>query len=270
MSNKEGKLTESEKLKKSTDSSVIHLKQAKKRLINWGVVVGVFLFILLISLYFISPYRLANNISVSGSEEVYDQVILDSSGLTSGDSIWEEYLNKRKIEEKIVQDNPQVAQAELSLSGIQDFVIKIEEYKTVAYLASDNTYKKILENGNILEEAVPRINAHQPILTGFEEGRPLELMIDEYEQVDEEVQMLISQIDYLQHDRNDMLLSVFMNDGNEVLVPIPVFAERLNYYHQMKAAVDNTTGLFDLEAGAYFIPFTSDNEDDPEEIEGFE
>ncbi|WP_423189669.1 cell division protein FtsQ/DivIB [Alkalibacterium sp. f15] len=269
MSKKEGKRTESEKLKTSTDSSVIHLKQSRKRLINWGIVVGLLLFILLISLYLVSPFRLANDISVSGSEEVYDQVILDSSGLNSGDSIWEEYMNKRKIEEKIVQDNPQVAQAELSLSGIQNFVITIEEYKTVAYLSSNNTYKKILENGDILDESVPRINANQPILNGFEEGRPLELMIDEYEKVDADVQMLISEIDYLQHDRNDMLVSVFMNDGNEILVSIPVFAERLNYYNQMKAAVDNTRGMFDLEAGAYFIPFTSDNEDDPEEIEGF-
>ncbi|MFO8069093.1 MAG: FtsQ-type POTRA domain-containing protein [Alkalibacterium sp.] len=270
MSNNEGKLTESEKLKTSTESSVIHLKRARKRLIKWGIVVGSFLLTLLISLYFVSPYRLVNDISVSGSKAVYDQVILDSSGLTSGDSIWEEYMNKRKIEEKIVQENRQVAQAELSLSGIQDLVITIEEYRTVAYLSNDNKYKKILENGDILDEAVPRISANQPILNGFEEGPPLEWLIDEYEKVDADVQTLISEIDYLQHDRNDMLISVFMNDGNEILVSIPVFSERINYYHQMKAEVDNAKGLFDLEAGAYFIPFTADVEDDPEEIEGFE
>lgn len=268
MSNKEEKKTATKNEHTSTESSVIHLKQARKRLIKWGIVVSLFFITGLISFYFISPYRLIDEISVSGSNDVYDQVVLESSGLTSGESIWENYLNRKAIEEKIVNENPQVAQANVSLAGIQDIIISIEEYKTVAYLSNDNAYKKILENGDILDESVPRINSNQPILNEFEEGRPLDLMIEEYEKVNEDVKSLISEIDYLHDDRNTMLVSVYMEDGNEVLVSIPSFSERLNYYHQMKAAVNDSEGLFDLEAGAYFIPFST--EESPEEIESFE
>lgn len=268
MSKKEEKQPTQTNEKKSAESSDAHVKHDKMRVVKWVIVVGLFLFSGLISFYFISPYRLINEITVVGSVDVYDQVILESSQLSSGDSIWENYLNRDRIEEKIIQENPQVSQANLSLSGMQAIVITIEEYQTVAYLSNDNSYKKILENGKILENSVPRLNATEPILTNFEQGRPLLRLIDEYEKVDEDIQAIISEIDYIDHERNAMLVTVYMDDGNEVLVTIPNFSERLNYYREMKATVDDTKGLFDLEAGAYFIPFSS--EEEPEEIEEFE
>lgn len=268
MSNIEDKLTKLDKEKADAGSSVIHVRKSRVRLIKWGLIVGLFILTTLISLYFISPYRLIDTITVSGSEEVYDQVVLDSSGVESGDSVIENYLNRGKIEEKIVAENPQVSQAELSIAGIQDIVILIEEYQTVAYLSNENSYDKILENGEILEESVPRINDNQPILSEFEEGKALNALIDEYDNLEDDVQGKISEIDYLENERNEMLVRVFMNDGNEVLISIPSFSERLNYYDQMKEAVNDTKGIFDLEAGAYFIPFTS--EEETEVLEEFE
>lgn len=270
MSNKEENFTQLKKKKESPETSVSDSKGNRRRLIKWAIVVTLFLMTGLLSFYFTSSYRLIDGITVEGSKEVYDQTILDSSGLEPGESIWENYLNKSEIEEKVVEADPQIRKADLTFSGIQGFTIHVEEYKTVAYLSNDNTYKKILENGVILEETVPRITAAQPILNGFEQGRPLELMITEYEDVDEEVKRIISEIDYLDDERNDKLVHVFMNDGNEVLVSIPVFSERLNYYHQMKDAVDNIPGLFDLEAGAYFVPFSAEEEEGHEIIEEFE
>ncbi len=268
MNKKEEQKSTSQKKNTSSESSVIQLKRNRKTLVKWAIVVFLFIITGSISFYFISPYRLIDEISVLGTSDVYDQVVLESSGLSSGESLWENYLNRKNIEEKIVNENPQVSQAQVSISGIQDVIITIDEYETVAYLSNENSYKKILENGEILEDSVPRVDSNQPILNAFEEGRALDLMIEEYDKLNEDVQTVISEIDYLQDDRNTMLVSVYMEDGNEVLVSIPSFSERLNYYHQMKSAVNNTEGLFDLEAGAFFIPFSS--EEDLEEIEEFE
>ncbi|SFB84840.1 cell division protein FtsQ [Alkalibacterium subtropicum] len=268
MSKKEQNLIKTENGKAVPDSTGADVKNDKRRLMKWGLVVTLFVTAALLSLYFVSPYRLIENISVSGSEEVYDQAVLDSSGLSSGQSIWENYLNRNEIEERILEANPQVKKAEVALTGMQTFTITIEEYSTVAYLSNDNSYKKILENGDILNETVPRIHSSQPILNDFEEGRPLEKIIVEYEKVDEEVKALISEIDFLNNERNRLLVRVFMNDGNEVLVNVPNFSDRLNYYQGMKEAVENRKGLFDLEAGAYFIPFST--EEESEKIEDFE
>lgn len=268
MSKKEETFTKTENRESAPGSSVIYLKNDKGRLIKWGIVVTLFLAAALVSFYFVSPYRLIEDVSVSGTDDVYDQTVLNSSGLSSGQSIWENYLNKKEIEERIIDSNPQVKEADLTLSGMQNLTIAIDEYKTVAYLANDDSYMKILENGDILDETVPRINASQPILNDFEEGRPLEQIIEEYEKIDEEVKSLISEIDFLNDERNRLLVRVFMNDGNEVLVNIPNFSDRLNYYQEMKDTVDDVNGVFDLEAGAYFIPFS--DEEDSEEIEDFE
>jgi len=268
MSKQEENFTKNEKKVSAPESSVVYLKKDRRRLLKYGIVVTLFLAAGLLSFYFVSPYRLVEEVSVTGTDEVYDQTVLDSSGLSSGQSIWENYLNRDRIEEQIVESNPQVKEAELTLTGMQALTITIEEHQAVAYLASDNTYRKILENGVILDETVPRINSGQPILNDFEEGRALNQVLDEYEKIDEEVKELISEIDYLNDERNSLLLRVFMNDGNEVLVNAPNFSERLNYYKEMKNTVDDVKGLFDLEAGAYFIPFS--DEEESEEIEDFE
>lgn len=260
MSKKEETFTKTKKRESAPQSSVVYLKNDRKRLIKWGIIVVIFLTTMLLSIYFVSPYRLVREISVSGTVEVYDQVVLNSSGLKSGQSVWENYVNKSEIEQRIIADNPQVKDAELSLSGLQEFKITIKEYSTVAFLSQDQSYKKVIENGDILDETVPRINSSQPILNDFEKGRPLDQMIEEYEKVDDNVQALISEIDFLNDERNRLLVRVFMNDGNEVLVNVLNFSERLNYYIEMKNAVDNSKGLFDLEAGAYFIPFSEEDE----------
>ncbi|MER2063125.1 MAG: cell division protein FtsQ/DivIB [Alkalibacterium sp.] len=268
MSKKEQIVTKNENNESDLKSTVSDLRKERGRFIKWGIVVTLFLVTGLLSFYFVSPYRLVNNIYVSGTDEVYDQTVLNSSGLSSGQSIWEKYLNRETIEERIIEMNPQVKGAKVTLTGLQDFTISIEEYETVAYLTKDNMYKKILENGDILDETVPRINSNQPILKDFEEGRALEQIISEYEEVDDEIKGMISEIEYLNDERNRLLIRVFINDGNEVLVNIPNLSDRLNYYPEMKDAVEDVAGLFDLEAGAYFIPFS--NEEESEELETFE
>ncbi|GEK91531.1 cell division protein FtsQ/DivIB [Alkalibacterium kapii] len=253
---------EYKKTEKSPESSVIYLKNNKNRFLKWGLLVTLFTLILLISVYFISPYRLVENIYVTGANEVYDQKILDSSGLKSGESIWEYYFDKSEIEEQVMNSDPQIKNVELSLSGLQDYTLAVEEYETVAYLTEEDKYKKILENGDILTASTANMDAEYPILHDFKKGRVLEQFLEEYKQVDKKVKDQISEIEYMKNKPGKRLIYIFMNDGNEVLVTVPDFSERLNYYQEMKGAVDKRKGLFDLEAGAYFKPFSDEEENE--------
>lgn len=249
----------------SVESPFIKQEKSKNIILKWLLIVSVFFISILVSLYFLSSYSLINEIAVEGTNEVYDQNVLESSEVSPGDSLWRTYFNKSEIENRIEEQNKQVSSAHLGFSGINNFVLKIEEYETVAYLTQDNQYKKILENGTILEEVVPRPSTNQPILSGFTEGTALELILREYSHLNEQVKLLISEIEYQDNERNSMLVHVYMNDGNEVLASVPSFSERMNYYPEMVRAVDGEKGLFDLEAGAYFIPY--DSEEESEELE---
>lgn len=225
---------------------------------KYSLLMTIFVLSFLISLYTVSPYSKINEVNVEGTVSVYDQLVFESSQLTPGDSLIEIVFNKRNIEQAVVDNNKQVRFAQLNLTGIQSVTLSVKEYDTVAFLLEDGTYRKILENGEVLEETFPRITDNQPILIGFEPGFALDRMLMEYKEVDNSVREMISEIEKIDNDRNELLIRVSLTDGNEALASIPTFSERINYYPQMRETVEGTQGLFDLEAGAYFVPFESD------------
>lgn len=253
---------------KSNSSSNEGTHVRKKPIIKWFIIMAFFLISIGLSLYVMSPYSLIEEVTVEGTNEVYIQDVLDASLIRSGDSLLQGYLNKGETEERIVEENPQVKEASITLSGLQHLTIAIEEHETVAYLLRDNRYSKILENGVILDEVIPRPDSKQAILSGFSEGPELNRILDLYPKVDDQVKMMISEIEHIDATENSMLIRLFMTDGNQVTASIPTFPERMNYYPDMVEAVDGVKGTFDLEAGAFFVPF--DSEEAELELDGFE
>ena len=49
-----------------------------------------------------------------------------------------------------------------------------------------------------------------------------------------------------------------MNDGNQVIGLYSNISRRLNYYPTMLESVKGESGVFNLETGAYFRPFSSE------------
>lgn len=239
----------------------------QKHLFQKGVPL-ILLFLLFISgaAYFLSSYSDVGTLSVEGSNEVLDQQVIDQSSVRSGDSLWNTYLNREQIEEQIVSALPQVADVSLIFSGLNDFTFEIEEYHTVAYIAEEEGYHKVLENGKVLEDQYATSIGNQPVFINFEEGDALDRIINQFDELDENIQRLISEIEHVESDRNPLLVRAYMNNGNQVLASIPSFADRMNYYPQMVEAVDGQHGLFDLEAGAFFTPFRN-NDPETEELD---
>lgn len=261
MTKKEGTTPES-KTEEQTIADIKGTSSAsssnRKVYLKYSLLMTVFIVSLLVSFYTISPYSKITEVNVEGTTEVYDQVVFESSQITPGDSLIETVINKNRIENTIEDSNVQVRAAELNVSGLQSITLSVEEYQTVAFLLEEGSYRKILENGEILDESFPRITDNQPILIGFNKGSALNRMLAEHEEVDDLVREMIAEIEKVENERNEMLVRVSMTDGNEVLASIPSFSERINYYPQMRDTVEGEQGLFDLEAGAFFVPFESD------------
>lgn len=261
MTKKEGTTSEA----KTKEQTVVDIKGTssanfsnRKVYLKYSLLMTVFIVSLLVSLYTISPYSKIAEINVEGTSEVYDQVVFESSQITPGDSLIETFISRSRIEKTIEDSNVQVREAELNVSGLQTITLSVREYQTVAFLLEEGSYRKILENGEILDESFPRITDNQPILIGFDQGSALNRMMDEYENVDEPVREMIAEIEKVDNERNELLIRVSLTDGNEALASIPSFSERINYYPQMRETVGEEPGLFDLEAGAFFVPFESE------------
>lgn len=241
-------------------------KQRQKNLLTRLItLILLFSFAILIVVYFISPLSKVDMVSVSGTKEVADQEIIDVSQIKSGKNLWGIFFERKNISKMVLADLPQVKAMEISLSGLNDYTIKVEEYKTVAYLAEDNKYYNILENGKIVNESRKVSIGNPPIFKNFEENKALILMIDQYKAINETTQNSISEIEYTPDDIDDYLIKIYMNDGNEVIASIPSFAEKMVYYPDMVKKIGDQKGTFNIEVGAYFSPFQYNDKKKDEE-----
>lgn len=228
--------------------------------------------------YFISPLSKVGTISVEGTDFVYDQTVLDESIVKTGESVITLAQKTDQIENTITDNIPQISSASVSISGFNKVVIQVKEYGTVAYIAQDGSYLRVLENGKVLDDVYTISLGNQPVLSKFDEGKALDLMIHELGKLDSSIMNLISEVELVEHRSNSLFIQVYMNNGNRVLSSIPTFAEKILYYPQMVAAVAGQKGVFDMEVGVYFIPFvdgqeinaeTDVEEENRQPIEGF-
>ncbi len=212
--------------------------------------------------YLISPWSKVGTVSVEGNEAVYVQEVIDSSHIQGGDSVMSILKERENIEQSITEELDQVAETTMELVGANDILIQVDEFNTVAYIAQDGSYLRVLENGRVLENAYNVSIGNQPVLLNFEEGEALDFMIEELSELDGPILNLISEIELVEDRSNPLFIRIFMNNGNRVLSSIPTFAEKIPYYPQMVQAVGGQKGVFDMEAGVYFIPFVDEDEEE--------
>lgn len=223
--------------------------------------------VILILGYFISPWSKVGTVSVEGNDAVYVQQIVDESGVSGDDSVLGIMQDREQIENDITNQLDQVETASVELAGIHDITIQVEEFDTVSYIAQDGSYLRVLENGTVLDDVYNVSIGNQPVLSNFQEGEALNLMIEEISKLDPPILNLISEIELVESRSNPLFIRVFMNNGNRVLSSIPTFAEKIPFYPQMVQAVGGQQGVFDMEAGVYFIPFASGEEEITEDTE---
>ncbi|MGY0401029.1 cell division protein FtsQ/DivIB [Carnobacterium jeotgali] len=236
-------------------------KQRQKKLITRLIaLILLFSFAIFVVVYFISPLSKVDMLSVSGTKEVADQEIIDVSQIKSGDNLWKVFFERKEISKNLLSELPQVKSMKISFDGLNDYIIKIEEYQTVAYLAEENKYYNILENGKIVNESRKVSIGNPPIFKSFEENKALKAMIEQYKLLNENIQNSISEVEYTPSEIDDYLIKLYMNDGNEVVASIPSFAEKMIYYPDMVKKIGDQKGTFNIEVGAYFSPFEFNNE----------
>lgn len=259
MKNNDVTYEESKQSSRSEEKKTMAFHKVLQRYIP---IVVINLMVILILSYFISPWSKVATVSVEGNEAVYVQQIIDESGIRGGDSLINTLQERERIENDVTQELAQVSNTSVELSGINDIMIQVDEFSTVSYIAQEGSYLRVLENGTVLDDVYDVSIGNQPVLLNFEEGEALNLMIEEISELNTPILNLISEIELVENRSNPLFIRVFMNNGNRVLSSIPDFSEKITYYPQMVQAVGGEQGVFDMEAGVYFIPFANEQEID--------
>lgn len=238
-----------------------NMEMSNRRLTQSFILVLVFhLFFIAIFAYLISPLSKVATITVEGSQNVYEQSIIDENDIEIGDYVFTSQGKFEEIEDKIIDQLVQISKAKMRVEEMNDLVIEVEEFDTVAYIAKDEGYLRVLENGKVLDDEYSISLGNQLVLSKFEEGKALDLMITELSKIEKPILNLISEVELVENRANPLFIHVYMNNGNRIYAKIPDFSKKMPYYPQMVQAVESEKGVFDMEAGVYFIPF-KDSED---------
>lgn len=234
--------------------------QSKKvKLSDYSYILTVIFFMTLIALsyYFISDWSHIQTLSVSGNEEIPDQEILEEAALHPGESLYEVFFVKDEIEKDLQERLPQVEAADLQWEGLNNVTIHIDELKTMAYIQEKGKYLQLLENGDIIDDSLKITQGGHLVLIKFEEDG-LKKIIEELKKINPPIRDSISEIVYTPSEINDKKITIYMNDGNQVIGLYDNISKRLNYYPAMVESVEGELGVFNLETGAYFRPFSSE------------
>lgn len=134
--------------------------------------------------------------------------------------------------------------------------ISIEEWSKVAYIAKDNDFYPMLENGIILPLQGQLLPIDAPIFLQFDDEKIRKRLLKELAKLDKEVLSMISQIKATPTSTDPYAVTLFMNDGYEVRAEITTLASKLNYYPSFVAWIENTEGyekgVIDIEVGSYY------------------
>lgn len=229
-----------------------------------GLIILILLIPLFAALYYVSPLSKLSQVSVSGTEAVKPEAIITASGFETGADMWPQYFDREKNEAAIKQANPRIKSVSLGIERLNQFHLKVTEYPEVALLAKNDQYHPILANGKVLDETMKNPTENMPILEDFDSDKKILSVLQQYQKLSQEIRKGISQIKYSPSDSNKELLTIFMNDQNQVIVNISNLAKQMKYYPQVAKDLDGK-GVIDMEVGIYSYKYQDETAESGEE-----
>lgn len=236
-------------------------KKLRKRLL---ILVVIFLVPLLGSLYYISPLSKVSAVVVAENPLTPKEALIESSQIVKDERLWPQFFARQRIATAIEKANPRVKKATITLQQWNQLHLHVEEYSESAYLVKGNDYLPILENGTILQEPQKEVTKGRVIVENFTDETLILETLKQYKELPEEIQDAISQITYAPSKKNEELLTIFMNDGNQVIVGISKLADHMKYYLQVAKEMSEK-GVIDMEVGIYSYSYPSNETEEEEE-----
>lgn len=207
--------------------------------------------LLILAVYFISPYSKLKNIEVTGNKQLSKTEVLDASSIQKEDYTLTTYLSQKAHARNIKLSNLWVKKAEISYQFPITFKIKITEYTVVAYDYSGEQYFPVLSSGE--EIATPVKQSQLPksyIMLDFSDKAMLKKFVQQLSSISDTIKSEIQTVQHTPSKATEDLLTITMTDGNKILVPLSEVAKKLPYYEKIKPQLTETS-VVDMEAGIF-------------------
>ena len=180
------------------------------------------------------------NIFILNNNYLTDQEVIDESGLRNYPSFL--LTTKYKIKKNLLK-NSLIKEAKIKKKLWGIIYIEISEYEPL-FIYQD---KVILDNGTKIDNN----DYILPILINDVNEEILTKFINKYKDIDKEIKMQISEIEYLPNDIDNERFLFTMNDGNYVYITI-YKTLAINEYNKILPNLEGKKGILYLDSGNYF------------------
>ena len=180
------------------------------------------------------------NIFILNNNYLTDQEVIDESGLRNYPSFL--LTTKYKIKKNLLK-NSLIKEAKIKKKLWGIIYIEISEYEPL-FIYQD---KVILDNGTKIDNN----DYILPILINDVNEEILTKFINKYKDIDKEIKMQISEIEYLPNDIDKERFLFTMNDGNYVYITI-YKTLAINEYTKILPNLEGKKGILYLDSGNYF------------------
>ena len=202
--------------------------------------------IVLLLLYMIGFYTYKvvvspiNNIFVVGNKYLTDQEIIDIAGIRNYPSFI--LTTKYNMKKKLLK-NDLIDEVKIKKSFGRILTIELKESDPL-YIYND---KVILSNSKQIDNKDYKL----PTITNYVEEDILNKLIEKYQNVDDEIKIMISEIEYVPNDIDKERFIITMNDGNYVYITLYKITS-INEYIKIVSTLNNKKGILYLDSGNYF------------------
>ena len=181
-----------------------------------------------------------NNIFVVGNKYLTDQEIIDIAGVRNYPSFI--LTTKYNMKKKLLK-NDLIDEVKIKKRFGRILTIEVEESSPL-FIYND---KVILSNSKQIENK----NYKLPNITNYVEDDILNKLIEKYQNVDDEIKIMISEIEYVPNDIDKERFIITMNDGNYVYITLYKITS-INEYIKIVSTLNNKKGILYLDSGNYF------------------
>ena len=216
----------------------------KHRKIKFANILVVLLLFYIIG-YFIYRILVApiNNIYIVNNKYLSDQEIIDISGIRNYPSfiLTTSFSIKNKLMKNSLINDVKVTK---KIGNVIE--INVEEYEPL--FVYDN--KILLSSGNTIDG-----DFNLPVIKNKINDDILDKLISKYQNVENEIRLLISEIEYVPNDIDKERFLITMNDGNYVYITLYKINSLNEYVKIVSSLNTNKNGILYLDSGNYFEVF---------------
>ncbi|MGX6962614.1 cell division protein FtsQ/DivIB [Vagococcus xieshaowenii] len=249
---------ESEMLKKETFADKLpKIRQERRRrmLKRLSLILSMFLLVLLLTAYYVSPYSKVQTLEIVGNSSVTKQEIASATGLKKNEFFWNAYLNEPIID-NIKKALPRIKSVEKSIYNVNNIKLNVTEYNELAYAKFEGKFYPILESGKILDKAVTSQNKSFTVFTNFSNDKQLERMLTIYLNMEDKIKNNLDEVVLNPSGKVRSRIVLRMKDGNQVIGSIKDLGDKIVYYPEISKEMTEP-GVIDMEAGIFSYSYTS-------------